>query len=456
MLTTVGPVLSDGTPLRELVDLDTREVSLRVLADPEIHRLELQRLFARTWQLVAHATEIPNPGDFVTRRMGNDSVIVSRDSKGEVHVSLNVCTHRGVRVCRSDSGNTRVHRCIYHGWAFRPDGSFIGAPVDSEQMHGDVVGKDKLGLRKARTAIYGGLIFANWSQTAPSFDDFLGDMKFYYDMLFCRTDGGLEVLGPPQRYIVPANWKTASEQSAADGYHTLSLHASLFEMGAYGNGIENTPENNAGVLYGVDLGSPQGHAMRCATGGMRKPDPSLSLEEQIAALMPAGMTRELLPQMMRRLSNDQLQVMARGGPTVGGMFPNVLFLWINPPSKDGGNDSALVLHTYQPHGPDHFEFTNWMFCERDVPEALKRRMAASATLATGTSGTIEQDDAESWPHMSASARGIMGEQVTMKYQALLGENKPAEWTGPGQVYAGFSKDDTQWSWWKAWLKLMVD
>src|ERR1700733_795437 len=122
MLTTVGPVLSDGTPLRDLVNLHTREVSMRVLADPEIYRLELDRIFTKNWQLVAHETEIPQPGDFVTRRMGNDQVIVARDMKGEVHVSLNMCTHRGMRVCRSDSGNARVHRCIYHGWGFWPGG----------------------------------------------------------------------------------------------------------------------------------------------------------------------------------------------------------------------------------------------------------------------------------------------------------------------------------------------
>jgi nitrite reductase/ring-hydroxylating ferredoxin subunit len=456
MLTTVGPILSDGTPLRDLVNLETREVSMRVLADPEIYRLELERIFARTWQLIGHETEIPNPGDFVTRRMGNDKVIVGRDAKGEVHVSLNVCPHRGVRVCMQDSGNTRVHRCIYHGWAFRPDGSFIGAPVEAEQMHGGIFTKTDLNLRKARVTLYGGLIFANWDLDGPSLDDFLGEMKFYYDMLFCRTDAGLEVLGPPQRYLIPANWKTASEQAAADGYHTLTLHSSMFEMGAYGGGIANSPDNNAAVIYGVDVGSHQGHAMRCAMAGGSEPDPSLTQLEQIALTRPAGLTPALLEEMARRLSADQLAVMARGGPTVGGMFPNLLFLWINPPTQDGGADSTLVLHTYQPHGPDHFEFTNWMFCEKDTPPDMKRRMLAAAIAATGTSGTIEQDDAEAWPHMSRSARGVMGAQGTLKYQALLGENKPDGWTGPALVYGGFSKDDTQWNWWQAWLKLMTN
>jgi phenylpropionate dioxygenase-like ring-hydroxylating dioxygenase large terminal subunit len=455
MLTTVGPVLSDGTPLRDLVNLHTREVSMRVLADPEIYRLELDRIFTKTWQLVAHETEIPQPGDFVTRRMGNDQVIVARDMKGEVHVSLNMCTHRGMRVCRSDSGNARVHRCIYHGWAFRPDGAFIGAPVEGEQMHGDVFAKTELGLRKARVTLYGGLVFATWDIEGPSLDEFLGDMKFYYDMLFCRTDGGLEVLGPPQRYVIPANWKTASEQSASDGYHTLTLHRSLFEMGPPGGNTRYSPDANASVIYGVDVGSRQGHAMRCGTG-TPPADSTLTLDQQLEQRLPAGITKEMLPELKRRFSDEQLRVFARGGPNVGGMFPNLLFLWIRVPNKEGDFDAALVLHTYQPRGPNHFEFTNWMFAERDAPEEMKRKMLAGAIGASGTSGTIEQDDAECWPEMSLSAQGVVGAQGTLKYQALLGEKKPADWPGPGRVYAGFSKDDGQWDWWQAWLRLMVN
>ena len=54
------------------------------------------------------------------------------------------------------------------------------------------------------------------------------------------------------------------------------------------------------------------------------------------------------------------------------------------------------------------------------------------------------------------AQGVVGAQGTLKYQALLGEKKPADWPGPGRVYAGFSKDDGQWDWWQAWLRLMVN
>ena len=84
-------------------------------------------------------------------------------------------------------------------------------------------------------------------------------------MLFCRTDKGMEVLGPPQRFIVRANWKTAGEQSAADGFHTLTLHRWLGEVGNYSKKGEG--ESGSGDLspemYGVEVSSPHGHALRC-------------------------------------------------------------------------------------------------------------------------------------------------------------------------------------------------
>jgi nitrite reductase/ring-hydroxylating ferredoxin subunit len=450
MLTTVGPVLSDGTPLRDLVNLHTREVSMRVLADPEIYRLELDRIFTKTWQLVAHETEIPQPGDFVTRRMGNDQVIVARDMKGEVHVSLNMCTHRGMRVCRSDSGNARVHRCIYHGWAFRPDGAFIGAPVEGEQMHGDVFAKTELGLRKARVTLYGGLVFATWDIECPSLDEFLGDMKFYYDMLFCRTEGGLEALGPPQRFTLPANWKAAGEQSACDGFHTLTLHRWLGDYAKFGNGDLTTS------MYGTDV-SANGHSMRCMPVAQKFKALGLegkTVEEKLDLLPPPGITKAMLPELKRRLSEDQLRLLVDSPPQVGGIFPNVLVAFIYVPQLDGTVVGVTSLHAYVPRGPDKLEFVNWFLADRDVSEEAKQKALQIGIRMLGTSGQIEQDDSDTWPQMTRNARGPQGRNMTMKYQAVCDQAPRADWPGPGKLYEGFTKDDTQWNWWLQYRELM--
>ena len=135
--------LSDGTGLEDLIDLDMREVSLSVMSDAELYRVEMEKIFAKTWLMLGHESEIPKVGDYVVRTMGEDQVIVSRDRDGKVYVSLNVCPHRGMHVCTSEAGNAMIHRCIYHGWAFRPNGDFVGAPIEREQMHGSLRTKQR-------------------------------------------------------------------------------------------------------------------------------------------------------------------------------------------------------------------------------------------------------------------------------------------------------------------------
>ncbi len=462
MLTPTSPTLADGTKVTDLVNTATREVQLRALSDPEIYELEMERIFGRIWVFLGHESEIPNSGDFVVRDMGSDSVLVTRDKSGEVHVMLNVCPHRGMRVSTLDVGNTQIHTCIYHGWAFRPNGDFLGAPVDKECMHGKILGKDQLGLKRARVTLYGGLIFATWNIEGPSFEDFLGDAKWYYDILFKRTDRGMEVLGPPQRFTVRANWKAAGEQSAADGYHTLTLHRWLGEVGNYskkgdgeGGGGDLSPE-----MYGVEISSPHGHALRCIDLARKirrltglDPD-QLSVEEKLNALPPAGVTRDMVEQLQRNLTPEQLQVQTSMPPQVGGIFPNVLFGFVYIPQADGTVVGSMTMHAYVPKGPDKLEFVNWIFAEKDAPPELREKMLKQTIQLFGTSGMVEQDDSDTWPHMTLAAKGAMGRKMTMKYQAVYEKGAPEGWPGPGIVNEGFTKDDTQWHWWLHWRELM--
>lgn len=456
------PMLADGTRLSELINHDTREVAMRALADPELYRLEMKKIFARTWVFLGHETEIPRSGDFVVRDLGSDSVLVTRDKAGDIHVSLNVCPHRGMKISTLDGGNTQVHLCIYHGWAFKPNGDFIGAPVDKECMHGKMTPKSELGLKKARVALYGGLIFATWNLDGPSFEEFLGDAKWYFDTLWCRTTKGMEVLGPPQRFTIRANWKTACEQSASDGFHTMTLHRWLGEIGPYAKkpDAEGKGADLSAEMSGCEVWTDHGHTMRCIeldrkirriTGR----DPSeLSAAEKLALLPPPGITPEMVPELLARFSPEQLQLMSWRPPQVGNFFPNGLFEFIYLPQPDGTVVGAMALHAYIPKGPDKLEFVNWILAEKDTPPELKARMLRQSVQLLGTSGMVEQDDSDTWPHQTIVAKGAMSEDITMKYQACY-EKTPENWPGPGHVGEGFTKDDTQWQWWQYWYELMT-
>lgn len=452
-------VLRDGTTLDDLIMRDTNEVSMRVMTDEELYQHEMEKIFAKTWLLLGHESEIPKSGDFIVRDMAEDNVIVARDKDGEIHVSLNVCPHRGMRVCLGEAGNKSIHQCIYHGWAFKPNGDFIGAPIEKEKMHGNNVAKSTLNLKKARVHIYGGLIFATWNIDGPSFDEFLGDIKFYMDQLFCRTDKGLELLGPPQRFVLPCNWKIPGEQSGSDGFHTLTLHRSLMEGGIMG-GTAETIYDQAPGMYGVDVACEQGHSLRCLEAEKTfkmfadVPFAGKSVEERLNLLTPPGITKEMIPQLFKNLLPEQVEQLATIPPQVGGMFPNILIIFIFAPRTDGGASGALALHTYVPKGPGKVEFVNFIFAEKNAPEQMKRDMLQNAIQQSGTSGTIEQDDADVWPVIMRNARGAISKGRTLKYQALHGHERPEGWKGGGLLYPGFTKDDTQWNWWLAYHKLM--
>ena len=89
-------------------------VNRQAFLSQEILALERQRIFERCWIYAGHETEVPNSGDFCSRRVAGRPVILVRGEDGVVRVLLNTCTHRGAFVCREHTGNARTFQCPYH------------------------------------------------------------------------------------------------------------------------------------------------------------------------------------------------------------------------------------------------------------------------------------------------------------------------------------------------------
>ncbi len=189
-----------------LVDTERGTVSRRLYVDEELFELEMERIFTQTWVFIGHETEIPEPGDYVTRNMGTDPVIMVRDNNGEIGVFHNSCPHRGVMICQADQGHTKGFTCAYHGWSFNLDGSHAASFHPKEFYRGGVP-FEELGLHKvAQTGIYAGLVFATWNKTLGPLEETITESsRWYLDLLLGRTPGGMEILGPPQRWIAEQN-----------------------------------------------------------------------------------------------------------------------------------------------------------------------------------------------------------------------------------------------------------
>lgn len=159
-----------------LGDVRAGMIPAHIYNDSEIFALEKQRLFSRAWLFVAHMSEIPQSGDYVVRRVLQDSFIIARDSLGEVRAMFNMCLHRGMQVCRAEMGNASNFRCPYHGWSYRNDGRLIGLPFHDEAYGGEA-GFKKAGqtlLPAPNVASYNGLIFISMDPDAEPLEDFWG------------------------------------------------------------------------------------------------------------------------------------------------------------------------------------------------------------------------------------------------------------------------------------------
>ncbi len=108
-----------------LVLEDQGLASYSIFNSEEIWRMEMDRIFSKAWLYLAHESEIPNPGDYVLREMGNNPVIVVRGDDGKIRAFANFCTHRGILLCRSEVGNTKQFVCPYHGWTFDTKGQLV-------------------------------------------------------------------------------------------------------------------------------------------------------------------------------------------------------------------------------------------------------------------------------------------------------------------------------------------
>ena len=379
------------TDVRHLVDVEHGLVSRRIFIERDIYEQELEQIFARCWLFLCHESQIPQPGDFFSTSMGEDPVLVVRDTQGQVHAFLNVCRHRGNRLCRADRGNAATFTCAYHGWTYSNAGELVGVPYLKEAYYG-ALDQEQWGLMPvAQLDSYKGLLFATFDPEAPPLREYLGEMAWYLDTFFDRREGGIEVIGGMHKWVMPCNWKFPAENFGGDGYHTSWSHLSAIRTG-FGGNFRVHPDARGRML------SP-GHGHCIITV-----DPETVADPPTPEVL--AYEAQIQPEMERRLG-PRLGLVK---PVVGTVFPN--FSMLRPTSR--------TFRVWHPRGPDKTEVWAWVYVDKAAPPEVKEAIRLAGVRVFGPSGTFEQDDMDNWQECTQTGRGVVARRALLNYEMGLG------------------------------------
>jgi phenylpropionate dioxygenase-like ring-hydroxylating dioxygenase large terminal subunit len=420
-------------------------------ADNDVLDRELEQIFGTCWQFLAHESEVPDPGDYVLRKMGRDQVIVVRDENAELRVHLNTCRHRGVPLCRADSGNASHFRCSYHGWTYANTGELRGVTYQRDVYGRDGLDKSQLSLfAPARVDTAYGMVFATWDPDAPTLADYLGDIDWYLKCVFDKYEGGLEVVGTPVRNIVRANWKTEGENLSGDGYHTTITHASAFELGLFATekDLVKLSDEVRPKFTGRTVCTPQGHTMRV----QRLP---LGLEGNHYF----GYPREMWEGFDRRLSPEQQELMSALSVGHGSVFPNMSFIENFKTNVDGPDLHARYVRITVRYPIDATTSEElWFFlCPRGADPEWAHLSQLAYMRTNGPSGLFEVDDTENFVGISEAGRGDHARSLPIVLEG--GRHHPpadADLGWPGEVVDGDRTERTIRAFHRRWDELMAD
>ncbi|MHB1987973.1 MAG: aromatic ring-hydroxylating oxygenase subunit alpha [Acidimicrobiales bacterium] len=426
---------------------DSFRASRQLYFDPAIHQDELLRIFSTCWLFVGHESEIPAPGDYVTRRLGVDPVILVRDEEGQIGVLLNSCRHRGVKLCRSDQGNSSHFRCSYHGWTYANTGDLVGVTFQRE-VYGKNLDKSPYGLyRAARVASVFGLIYATWDEQAPSLEEYLGHELFYLQAVFGKFNAGMTVAGPPVRTVMHDSWKADTENLSGDGYHTPVTHETAFKLGLFARPEDLTAFGpvTSKRFPGRTIDAGGGHTTRVQHLPISPEEP-----------MFLGYPEELWPEIAANLDPRQVEVQNRLSVMHGNVFPNMSFLENFKTGTDGPGSMCRYVHVKLkvPLAADQTEVWWWHLVPAAAGPEWRARSQRAYARTNGPAGMFEIDDGENFVSTADAHAGPVLRRGS--YDLVAGMESPdADYLGwPGDVRDADRSEHTIRAFLRRWHELM--
>ena len=350
------------------------QVSRRAFVDAAVMEREYEAVFDRCWLYLGHESELPKPGDFVTRTVARRNILFTRDAKGQLHALFNTCPHRGATVCREARGNAKVFQCFYHGWVFGCDGSLKGQPGAEHYTEGHKESGVGNMTPVPRFDRHAGFCFISFDPEVVPLSDYLAGAKEILDLIASHSESGMTIVEGGQQYSIRANWKLLAENSV-DGYHALTAHASYLDY----------LKNMVGGLVPIalsgrsfDLGN--GHAVLEYKGPWGRPIaqwvPMFGEQGKVEMeAIQARLKARLGEAMATRIASFNHNLL---------IFPNLVI-----------NDvMALTVRTFYPVAPGQMMVNGWALAPNEESDWARKYRLFNFLEFLGPGGFATPDDVE--------------------------------------------------------------
>jgi benzoate/toluate 1,2-dioxygenase subunit alpha len=217
------------TKVDDALDIDAARGVYRgrrdAYTDPDIFELEMRHIFEGNWIYLAHESQLPNNGDYLTVNMGRQPVVLTRDRNGGLNALINACSHKGAMLCRRKKDNRATFTCPFHGWTFNNAGKLLKVKDPRGAGYPETFKTDGSHdlTRVPKFESYRGFLFGSLNPDVPELKDHLGGAAKIIDMIADQSPEGVEVLRGSSTYTYDGNWKVQAE-NGADGYHVSAVH----------------------------------------------------------------------------------------------------------------------------------------------------------------------------------------------------------------------------------------
>jgi len=360
-----------------------------IFQDRDIYAAEQQRIFqGPSWNYLCLSVEVKNTGDFVTTFVGDTSVIVARDTDGELYAFENRCAHRGALIALESRGNTKDFTCVYHAWSYDRQGNLKGVAFkDGIKGKGGMPASfcmEQHNPRKLRLAEAFGIVFGSFSNDVPPLEEHLGEE--IYSRIGRVMGGRTPVVLGRYTQALPNNWKLYME-NVKDSYHASILHLffTTFEL------------NRLSQTGGIIVDPTGGHHISFSAIDTEAADNNDYAEQNIRSDSEFKLADPSLLQSFKEFpDNVTLQILST--------FPTFILQQIQ---------NAIAVRQVVPRGTDRTDL-HWTllgFAE-DTPE--QRLIRLKQANLVGPAGYISMEDGCVGGFVQRGIAGAAGEQAVIE------------------------------------------